>query len=440
LVRERTITLKVINLTKELKNFVCENTMKVFELLSETAEKFSPDKGLFLIGGTVRDILLNQKKIKNFDIDIVFEGNAVEFARFAEKTFPKIIKIKEIHEDFKTAKILFVFENFSEEIDIASTRKEIYPISAALPELTETGCSLAEDVLRRDFTINSLGISLQKQNFGELKDFLGGYDDILAKKIKILHPKSFIDDPTRIIRALKFRVRFDFELEENTKLLQNEVISSKKFDNLCGERIKSEFKQTFNLNSFKVQQIFVKEQIYSLIDTEISNFPKISDLLEKYADYFNKENIWLIYLGLFIRKFSKEKITKLAKKLNLSNFEKEILLNIEQILTNAKKLNKNCSNFEIYEFFRNFSNEAVVAFLSTDIGFEKMIKLYLKDLKEIKIYTTGDDLIKRGLKPDPSIGKTLNILLKAKINGEFFTKTEEIHFLDENLQKILKNH
>jgi len=413
--------------------------VKIFEIFSEIAENFSPKKGLFLIGGTVRDVILNSENTKNFDIDIVFEGNAVEFARFAEKTFPTIIKIKEIHEDFKTAKIQFLFENFSEEIDIASTRKEIYPEPAVLPVLVETGCPLTEDILRRDFTINSMGISLRKQNFGELADFLGGYDDIFAKKIKIIHSKSFIDDPTRIIRALKFRVRFGFELEKNTKSLQTEAISSGKFDNLCGERIKSEFRQTFNLNSFEAQQIFVEENICSLIDTELSNFPKIDNIVEKYIDFFNKENIWLIYLGLFTRKIAEENRAEISKKLNLSNFEKQILIDIRQILIKIDKFNQNSTNSEIYEFFSKFSKEAIIACIALNTIYEKLISLYLKELQEIKIYTTGDDLIKKGLKPDPSIGKILNIILKAKINGEFSTKEEEIRFLDENFEKILKN-
>ena len=150
-------------------------------------------KNLYYIGGIVRDMILGKD---SFDVDITFVGNAIEFAQTI-----KDAEVLQINDAFGTVKIKLQ----EKEIDLASTRNEIYPKPGHLPVVTEIGCSLKKDVLRRDFTINTLAKSLES---GEIIDYLGGVEDIKSGTIRVLHDKSFIDDPTRIIRALKFSVRF----------------------------------------------------------------------------------------------------------------------------------------------------------------------------------------------------------------------------------------
>ena len=160
------------------------------------------DKNLYYIGGVVRDKILGQP---SFDIDITYIGNAIEFA----KNIPDA-EIVQINEPFGTVRIKYN----NEEIDIASTRNETYPEKGHLPVVENIGCSLKEDVLRRDFTINAMA---QSTLTGEIIDYTHGLDDIKTKTLRVLHDNSFIDDPTRIVRALKFAVRFDFELDDHTK-------------------------------------------------------------------------------------------------------------------------------------------------------------------------------------------------------------------------------
>ncbi|HBG49099.1 MAG TPA: hypothetical protein DDW90_06280, partial [Cyanobacteria bacterium UBA9971] len=323
--------MSVKNLKQKLEKSIPENARKVLCLCSQAAEKLS--LRIFLIGGAVRDIIIDKN---HFDTDITVQGNAIEFARFLEQNYPDICKIKEIHESFGTAKVIFFIEKEEVVLDIASTRKESYPYPGSLPVVEEIGSELYEDVKRRDFSINSMAISLNKENFGDLTDYLGGYDDIKRKKIMILHEKSFIDDPTRIIRALKFRVRFGYDLDETTKQLQKECLDSGMFDNFCGERIKSELKQTFNLNKAEFMEIFIRENIYSLVDKEINNnwiassqAPRndkpIQDIVTEYLSFINSDFFWLIYLGVMFSDFSKEKISLIAQKLYLSGMETEVL-------------------------------------------------------------------------------------------------------------------
>ena len=466
--------MSVKNLKKELEKVVTENTIKVLYLCSEAAKKLS--LRIFLIGGAVRDIITGKN---NFDTDITVQGNAIEFARFLEQNYPDICKIKEIHENFGTTKVIFYINEkiatshlqdapHNDEnliiLDIASTRKESYPYPGSLPKVDEIGCDLYDDVNRRDFSINSMAISLNKENFGDLTDYLGGYDDIKQKKIRILHEKSFIDDPTRIIRALKFRVRFSYDLDETTKQLQENCLDSGMFDNFCGERIKSELKQTFNLvrsgsvsrsgcdeqamqaelilNKAEIMEIFIRENIYRLVDKDINNnwiassqAPRndkpIQNIVSEYLSFINYDFFWLIYLGVMLSDFSNEKINQIAQKLYLSSMETEVLTGAKDLLN---KTNCGQANFEIYEFFEKFMPESILICLIKKPELKEKADLYFKKLKDIKIYTTGETLINLGVKPSPVFGEILRKLLKARINGEFFSEEEEKEFI----KKILR--
>lgn len=419
----------MIILKKELETLIPANTLKALYLCSQAAE--TSGLKIYLIGGAVRDVIIGKN---HFDTDITVEGNSVEFAQFLEKNLPKVCKIKEIHEKFGTAKIIFCIDEEKIEIDLASTRKESYPYPASLPQVEEIGCSLYEDVTRRDFSINSMALSLNQNTFGELTDYLGGYDDLKNKIIRILHEKSFIDDPTRIIRALKFRVRFDCKPDKTTQELQKELLESGKFDNLCGERIKSELKQTFNLNNPEALQIFINESIYRLVDTDIKSHSDFC-ITDEYLSFINPDFIWLVYLSMLFSGFSQDKISEIAQKLYLSNEESDILTESKILLEKSALFERTSTNFEIYEFFEGFSTESVLCFLLKKSEFKEKADFYLNKLKNVKIYTNGNDLINLGLKPGVIFGEILRELLKAKINQNLSTKEDEKEFLKDIIKK-----
>ena len=256
------------------------NIKKTLELCLKAADKISLP--IFLVGGVVRDIITGKKC---FDVDITIEENAIEFSRFLRKEYPQITKIKEIHHDFKTSKMLFDINNEIIELDIASTRKEVYQYPASLPVIREIGCSIYDDLKRRDFTINSMALSLNSLSFCKLNSIFSGYNDLIEKMIKILHPLSFIDDPTRIIRALKFGVRFNLNSDPAADKLEKACIENGLFDGLAGERIKSEIKQTFNLNKAVCLNKFVKDKIYSLISRNMVISQNIEILSEKCENF-----------------------------------------------------------------------------------------------------------------------------------------------------------
>ena len=348
------------------------------------------DKSLFYIGGVVRDSILG---INSFDIDITYVGNAIDYC----KKFGEVIQE---NPDFGTVRV----NVDGKIIDFASTRSETYDKKGHLPRITQIGCSLKEDVLRRDFTINALAMNTESS---EIIDYVGGLSDIRNKLIRVLHNESFIDDPTRIIRALKFRVRFGFDLENNTKKLQNDYISNINYD-MSYKRVKKELMETFNLNSQKAFELFVKEGIYKLVSSENFELPdeNIEELIKKYP----VENTWLVYVGL-LTDLSNLELTKQEKK----------------IIDDFKNLGFYKSDFEIYKAFNDVATESILmyAIMRDKSAAEK----YLNKLSKIKLEITGDDLCNLGLKPSPMYQKIFDDVLRVKIANPSMTKEDEINIV-----------
>lgn len=388
---------------------------------------------LFYIGGVVRDELLDKQSI---DIDITYVGNAIEYcSKFGE--------VIQINPDFGTVRVKIPSSphreiadfvpstgsghNVSEElnnviVDFASTRSETYPKKGHLPVVEKIGCSLKEDVLRRDFTINALAKSITT---GEIVDYVGGLKDLKNKKLRVLHDNSFIDDPTRIIRGLKFAMRFNFELEEHTKKLQDEYLKNINYD-MSYKRIKKELIETFNAplsnitKEYKKQRTFEKfinDKIYKLVtpnDVEIPSI-NIEELIEKYCLDIdchvantprNDEHIWLIYVG----------VLKDLSRLPLTKIEQKILDDVPQNILN--------SDFELYKTFENAKIETIL--LYAILKDQKGAKHYLDNLRNIKISINGKDLQNLGISPSPQYQEIFDEVLKAKLQNPKMTKEDEL--------------
>jgi tRNA nucleotidyltransferase (CCA-adding enzyme) len=182
---------------------------------------------VFIVGGFVRDLLIG---VDNFDIDIVVEGDGLKFAReFAAQIGGTLIT----HEQFGTAVIRALCK-----IDVATARSEAYKSPAVYPSVRFG--TIKDDLLRRDFTINSIGVSLNKKTFGKIVDYCKGGNDLKKGIIKVLHDKSFMDDPTRIFRAVRFEQRYGFNIEARTHKLITQAVNLGMIGMLKKQRISKE--------------------------------------------------------------------------------------------------------------------------------------------------------------------------------------------------------
>lgn len=348
---------------------------------------------LFYIGGVVRDELLGRE---SFDVDITYVGNAIEYcSKFGE--------VIQENPDFGTVRV----NVDGMEVDFASTRSESYPKKGHLPVVEKIGCSLKEDVMRRDFTINALAKSVTT---GEIVDYTGGLDDLKNRILKVLHHESFIDDPTRIIRGLKFSIRFGFCLDEHTRKLQEEYLANINYD-MSYKRVKKELIETFNLNSQETFERFINENIYKLVTENDVKIPEIN--IEKLINDYKPEYVWLVYAGA-LKDISKLPLTKVEQKI-LDEVPNKILNN----------------DFEIYKAFENARLETVL--LYGILYDEKIARHYLDDLKQIKISVTGNDLLNLGIKPSPKYGQIFDEILKHKLENPQLSREDEITLI-ENLK------
>lgn len=183
----------------------------------------------YLVGGAVRDVLLRRPPE---DMDVVVEGNGIEVARVLAATENARIHV---HEPFLTAVVIFPS---GLHLDVATARTEFYPHPAALPEVERS--ALRQDLYRRDFTINSMAIVLDPENLGQLVDFFGGQRDLDQKRIRVLHSLSFIEDPTRVVRAVRFATRLGFSLAPDTERLVRVAVEEGVLARLSGERLRDE--------------------------------------------------------------------------------------------------------------------------------------------------------------------------------------------------------
>ena len=307
----------------------------IFESISvciEIANSFGFE--IYLVGGIVRDLLLGFE-IK--DVDITVAGDAQKLAVLIGQS-EKVQSVK-INEKLPTAKIFF---KNGVDIDLASTRQEKYNSFGELPTVVKVGCKLEEDVVRRDFTINSIAVSLNKNSLFDILDYLNGVEDLKNKKLRILHDKSFYDDSSRMIRGLKFAQRFGFSLEKNTLKLQNEYLANP-LKNIPLERVKNELKDLFNLNKSECLEAFLNQKLYKIFINKIyANIIPVA-IFEAAADFsVKKEDIWLLYfLPLFI---CEEPLVKL----NLTSRELKIIKEISYLIKNHIIFN---DKYSLYEYF-----------------------------------------------------------------------------------------
>ena len=400
-----------IYLDKEYNNAISSDYRRAISIAVTVAQMSGVD--IFLIGGVVRDLILDNP-IK--DIDIAVQGDAIDFAHKLLREVP--CEIIQIQEKLRTAKVKF---QSNVVIDFASTRQEKYDKAGFLPVAYNFGCDLKDDVKRRDFSINTLALKLTGINKYSLIDYCKGYRDIQNKKIRILHDNSFIDDPSRIIRALKFKLRFNFQLEEYTHALMQEYLEEKLDNQIPLTRIKNELMQFFNIKSSETYSTLIKSNAYKLIcNNPIGSIDENRIRKLKKFEIFDERDIWYIYILALLVNSKFDNI-----RLNLNNFDMKIIKEIKSLLN--KKIKNDEKDEKIYSIFHKLNEISIAAFYI--FSENKAVERYLNVLKDIKVLITGNDLIELGYIPSPEFAKIFEKILKEKFKGKLKTKEDEIKFL-----------
>lgn len=402
----------------------------------------------FLVGGYVRDLLL---RVDNFDIDIVVEKNAIALAKKARKHLDADIVV---HKRFGTATLSFPRPKKRGQaapfkIDFATARSENYEEPAALPKVSFA--SIREDLFRRDFTINAMAIKINKSGFGKLIDYFGGKDDLKQGLIRTLHNLSFLDDPTRILRAIRFEQRYGFKIEPLARALIKRALKFNIFSRLNKERIKDEIVLIFKeLRPEKYVQRLNKLCGLKFICPKLkidANTIKLMRNLRSEIRNFEKEfplkralDKWIVYFMVFIEKLKLRDAVILVNGFGFRRGESKRILSYFSLRNKMLSMLKSSKikQSSIFKFLEPLSYEVIITLLASarDKKVKRKIKNFLSIHNGIRLSVTGSDLKNLGLKPGPYFKNILNNVLYKKIDGGLSTREEELQYL----KKVAKRY
>jgi len=418
------------NIASLVKERFPEEIVNVLKLSGEVAKRFG--YGAYLVGGSVRDLLRGET---NLDIDIVIEGDAVAFAQsLGEKLGAKV----KTHKRFGTATVM----TDSLKFDVATARTEYYESPGALPKVEMS--SIKKDLYRRDFTINTLAVKLNPEDFGRLLDFFGAQRDLKEKTIRILHNLSFIEDPTRAFRAIRFSERFGFKISKHTLNLIKTAVKINLFERLSGSRLYDELNLLFTeTEPIKVVKKLAELDLLKFIHPNIALAASVQDTfsaIEETLSWFkllfieeelNKSHLFLMALLEGLLPGEREKA---LKRLYVPpKATKEIIEGIEWSKKVLLEMRRGGSPKEIYYTLQPLSMQTILFTMAKarDKEQKRAISLYLTTLRKIKPALTGEDLEQMGYSPGPLFKKVLKALLDAKLEGQIKSREDEVRLLKQ---------
>jgi tRNA nucleotidyltransferase (CCA-adding enzyme) len=431
----------VTNLIDRLETALQPERLALLKIVAE--EAMAHNVALYIVGGFVRDLLLGEPSV---DFDLVVEGDAIGLAKRLASTYGGRISS---HNRFGTAKwhldrsserlLQAVGASSVEDVDLpadldfVSARREFYTHPTALPSV-ERG-SIKLDLHRRDFTINTLALRLDGRHYGQLLDHWGGGRDLREGKIRVLHSISFVDDPTRMLRAVRLEQRLDFEIEERTLELLHQAIPL--LDRVSGERLRSELVQIFSESHMpqimtRLQELDLLQAIHPTLIWDDWLEARISEVFAfqtpaawRLDDSPKKD--FLIYALLFFR-LSQEEIRAVCDRLHFPSGMMEQILDAASLGQVMPEMANKAKASEFTALLDECRQMAVAASWLALQGEEKardVIDRYLSTWRFMEPKTDGETLRSMGLPPGPSYRRILSALRAAWIDGEVQSKAEE---------------
>lgn len=404
------------------------------------ASKQAEQRGwnLYLVGGAVRDLLLAKESTDQLiiqDIDLVVDGYTdvgagVQLAHALRQIYPSARL--EVHGAFQTAALLWHKDEAlgSLWVDIATARTEFYPYPAANPEVEAS--SIRQDLYRRDFTINALATRLTNPRAGELLDFFGGLLDLKAKQIRVLHPNSFIEDPTRIYRAVRFAVRLGFEIEPQTEVYIRYAIASGIYNQPQGDnirpalstRLKSELKYILQAPYWQaalrlLASLDALKCIHPTLELDRQLWLQLR-LLERYLRRLNNHSLshWLLRLEVIIAYLKPEYRAQVAHNLQLPDDSLKRLTTLAQSQAEVMALPLCQLPSQVVRQLRRYDLPTLILLaVQSPRSVRHQIWQYLTHWANVQPPLNGNDLKALGYQPGPQYRQILDDLLAATLDG-----------------------
>jgi tRNA nucleotidyltransferase (CCA-adding enzyme) len=419
---------------------------------------------LYLVGGAVRDLLLAQKDkavaLREFDLVVdgveskQMHGAGVELARSLQEAFDSVQL--QVYGQFQTASLLWNegSDLGSFTVDIATARSEFYPYPAANPEVSAS--SIRQDLYRRDFTVNALAVRLtapqgslggRRRESGELLDFFGGLKDLEQRQIRVLHPNSFIEDPTRIFRAVRFATRLKFTLDPQTESYIHTAIASGIYVQIQSNadkapalqsRLRNELKYIFQLTHWPQALVLMAKLgalqcIHRDLRLDGSGWRRIR-LALRWLEYFDPHAKqlprWLAILEFLLLSLPDLERCQAAAQLHLPELTRQRFATFPAARAQVEDLAQKQSPSQVVRILNQYSLPLLVEVAAeSSVAIRRQIWLYLDRWARVKPLLNGADLIELGYRPGPDFKAILDGVTAASLDGFTTSKAEAISWV-----------
>jgi tRNA nucleotidyltransferase (CCA-adding enzyme) len=419
------------NLTSQLTMTLGRDMRSLLKTIGEVGETCGYTT--FVVGGFVRDLLLG---VASFDIDVVVEGDGIHFARQLADHFQGSVRT---HDKFNTG-VVTLPDGL--KIDVATARLEYYEHPAALPKVESSSIKL--DLFRRDFTINAMAIHLNPQYFGILVDFFNSQNDLKDHAIRILHNLSFVEDPTRIFRAIRFEQRFGFELGKHTEKQVKNSVAKHLFNANMGGRFHYEISHIL-MEDDPIPAIkrLAHFKLLPFLHEKLKISPRVLDVLGEAKQavswfellYTNQQcTIWMVYMLALTSSLKTIDLKNLC--LNLGTPHRAITTLIEQRVAGDQAIRKldgaeELSPSFIYFILHELQPEGILYVMAgcRNKNSRQAVSLFVTSLSSVTTCLKGDDLRELGYAPGPKYKSMLQTLLVHTLDGKCKSRQDETALL-----------
>lgn len=400
---------------------------RLFRAASAISDEFA---GVYLVGGFVRDLLLGRP---NYDVDIAVEGDGIQFARRLARRLGGRVRP---HQKFQTAVVLLPPEALGEEpawlptgqdpfhVDVATTRTEFYDYPAALPSVEHA--SARQDLFRRDFTINAMAISLKGEDLGEVLDFFGGFRDLHNGVIRVLHNLSFIEDPTRIFRAVRYENRYAFRMDEQTRALAKACVGMRLVGDLSSARLRDELVSLLDEAdvAWTLQRLFelgVARQVHPKLATGERTVDLIGRLDGLVREFGLEGDVvrWRLRLAAVTRNMAHDELFMWLERLRLRHADAHV---VRRSVVLGPRMDEQLAaadmgDWDLYRLLDAAPVESVVFALghSESVAAQERFRRYLGVLRRRRLQITGNDVIALGARQGPMVGQALEAVRRGRV-------------------------
>jgi len=425
------------NLSSLMTESLDREIIQLLQEVGETAEKLGYQA--YVVGGFVRDLLLH---ISNLDIDIVIEGDGIRFAR--ELARRKNGQVRP-HEKFATATV--ILPN-GQRLDVATARLEYYEYPAAMPIVELSSIKL--DLYRRDFTINAMAIHLNPRRFGILVDFFNSQNDLKERRIRVLHNLSFVEDPTRIFRAIRFEQRLDFTIAPHSEKLIRNAVQMNLFNRFSGPRFFTELKLILSEdNPLPFLKRMAEFKLFPFLWPDLRPNLKIDRRFVHVLTQAGRAIAW--FRLLYLREKLEPWMVNLLAIMSRSRV-KELLAFCErfELPPRQRKLlvrqKTEAERIAMHMLRRPFMKPSEIYWLLCDLDIvgllylmaiarkkyiQKAVSHYVTFLRNVRPLINGRDLLAQGYTPGPDFRAMINHVIEAQLNGQISSKEEALALIRE---------